>query len=83
MPTVVTPPAPPRPDPRLDTLVAALRVTGVKAAAGDPEPRVLIDSRVFKPGDLLDRASGLRLTTITPRALTFTDANGFEYEKKL
>jgi hypothetical protein len=82
-PAVVTPPAPPRPDPRLDALVAALRVTGVKAAAGDPEPRALMDNRVFKPGDLLDRASGLRLTKITPSTLTFTDANGFDYEKRL
>jgi hypothetical protein len=83
VPAVVTPPAPPRPDHRLDTLVTALRVTGVKAAAGDPEPRALIDNRVFKLGDILDRPAGLRLTKITPATLTFTDANGFDYEKKL
>ena len=71
------------PDPRLDALVTALRVTGVKAAADDPEPRALIDNRVCKPGELLDRSSGLRLTKITPHLLTFTDANGFVYRKSL
>jgi hypothetical protein len=77
------PPAPalPQRNPQVENLIDGLHVTAIKPSATDP--RAMWDDRVFKLGDVIDRASGLRLTKISASQLTFTDANGIEYDKKL
>ncbi len=78
--TVAPPPAtPPKPDERALRFVDAMRVAGVRLPG--PEGRVLMNDRVFKLNDTVDRSLGLKLTKITANLLTFTDANGVTYEK--
>ncbi len=79
-----TPPPPaepvaPRPDPAIHAFLDTLRVTGIRASATDP--KVLMNDRVFRRNDIVHPVLRLRLTGITTSTLTFTDPNGFEYEK--
>jgi hypothetical protein len=55
------------------------RVTGVRASATDP--KVLMNNRVYRLYDTVERALELRVTKITPRELQFTDARGYVYTK--
>jgi hypothetical protein len=72
-------PAPPKPEERVSKYVDAIRVAGVRSPG--PEGRVLMNDRVFKLNDTVDRSLGLKLTKISTNVLTFTDANGVTYEK--
>jgi len=77
------PPAPP-PDPRvlqkqLADLVEGFRVTGIRAAGNDG--RVLMNDRVFRVGDIVDRKHGVTLTGVTANSLTFADSNGQTYTR--
>lgn len=62
------------------TLVEALRVTGIRAAGN--ESRVLMNDRVFRLGDIVDHASGIRLVGATANTLTFEDETGATYTRK-
>jgi hypothetical protein len=42
---------------------------------------VLMNERVFRLNDTVDRELGLRLTGVQPDLLIFTDATGATYEK--
>jgi hypothetical protein len=72
-------PPPPETDERVHAFVESLRITGVKAA-GD-ESRVLMNERVYRLNDIVDRTLNLRLTKVDGSSLTFTDANGATYVK--
>lgn len=59
----------------LDTL----RVTASRPSETDP--RVLMNDRLFRLGDLVDRELGLRIKAIRPGELIFTDEAGREFTK--
>ncbi|HTZ19355.1 MAG TPA: hypothetical protein VMC06_00610 [Opitutaceae bacterium] len=74
------PPAPvPKHDARAQAFIEALRVTGIRASGSDS--RVLMNDRVFRLNDIVDRPLGLRLTGVAADQLTFTDPNGMVYTR--
>jgi len=74
------PPAPvAKPDERVHAFIDAIRVTGIRSSGGDS--RVLMNDRVYRVNDIVDRTLGLRLTKVEHDNLTFTDANGVNYVK--
>jgi hypothetical protein len=77
----VAPPAPAtaRPDPRAQTWVDTVRVTGIRPSGADS--KVLMNERVYRVNDVVERALGLRLTEVAADRLTFTDANGIVYTR--
>ena len=77
----VAPPvsAPPKSDERIHLFVDAIRVTGIRSSGEDS--RVLMNDRVFRVNDIVERNLGLRLTKVDPNVLTFTDSNGTLYTK--
>ena len=80
-PAVAPPPpaAEPKPDERIHAFVDSIRVTGIRSSGDDS--RVLMNDRVFRVNDIVDRGLGVRLTKVNPNSLTFTDANGATYVK--
>lgn len=56
-----------------------LRVSGIRAS--DTDPKVIMNDRVYRLNDIVDRTTQLRLTRIEASTLTFVDASGFEYRK--
>lgn len=79
-------PAPPKPvvlapvaNPRVYEFLETLRVSGIRASETDP--KVIMNDRVFRINDLVDRATQLRLTRVESSSLTFVDGTGFEYRK--
>lgn len=73
------PPAPPEPNPHVYVFLDRVRVTGVRVSATDP--KVLMNDRVFRLDDVVDRSLGVRITGISAETLTFTDAAGYVYTK--
>jgi hypothetical protein len=63
----------------IQTLVDALRVTGIRAAGNDS--KVMINERVYKLNDIVDRPNSLRLTNVASDGLMFTTPDGVTYEK--
>ncbi|HTJ78212.1 MAG TPA: hypothetical protein VL357_04385 [Rariglobus sp.] len=85
-PAVITPPQPVAPakpvaNPAVNTFVDAIRVTGVRISGQDS--KVILNDRIVRLNDYVDRSLGLRLTKITQTSLGFTDSSGFEYTKDL
>lgn len=74
------PAADPQPDPRVAAFVETIRVAGIRSS-GD-ESRVLMNERVYRVNDLVDRTLNVRLTKVETDTLTFADANGIPYVKK-
>jgi hypothetical protein len=74
-------PSPPRLDERAILFVDAIKVAGVRAAG--TESRVLLNDRVFRINEIVERNFGLRLSKVESNTLTFTDANGAVYVKHL
>jgi hypothetical protein len=64
---------------RVQAYIDGLHVTGARSAGADS--KALVDGHVFKLGDVLDKALGLRLTGVDPDHLTFVDAAGGTYVK--
>lgn len=73
------PPAPPQADPRVTAFVDTMRVSGFRSAG--PESRVLINGRVYKIGEIVERTFALKLSAASVDRLTFSDAQGFNYIK--
>ncbi len=67
------------PDPRIHVFVDALRIAGVKA--GGAESRVLMNDRVYRLNDIVERSLGVRLIKVETNSLTFSDANSVTYVK--
>ena len=88
-PPAVVPPTPvpgkpvvaavPVANPRVHEFLETLRISGIRVS--DTDPKVIMNDRVFRLNDLVDRATQLRLTKVEPSTLTFVDATGFEYRK--
>jgi hypothetical protein len=79
-----TRPAPPpapvaKPDARAQAFIDALRVTGIRASGSDS--KVLMNDRVFRLNDIVERTLGLRLTGVAADRLSFTDPNGLVYTR--
>ena len=68
-----------KPDERVHAFVDSIRVMGIRSS-GD-ESRVLMNDRVFRVNEIVDRGLDVRLTGVEPGTLTFTDANGVTYKK--
>ena len=66
-------------DERVSLFVDAIRVAGIRSSGN--ESRVLMNDRVFRVNDIVDRTFGLRLTKVEANSLTFTDAGGAVYIK--
>lgn len=77
--TPATSAAPRAPDERVAAFVEAIRVTGIRSSG--TESRVLMNERVYRVNDIVDRALGVRLIKVASDSLTFSDANGITYEK--
>ena len=73
------PAAPPKTDERVHAFVDAIKVAGIRSSGGDG--RVLMNDRVFRVNDIVERNLGVRLTKVEADALTFTDGNGAIYVK--
>lgn len=67
-------------DERVSLFVDAIRVAGIRPSG--TESRVLMNDRVFRINEIVERNFGLRLTKVEPNTLTFTDGNGAVYVKK-
>lgn len=63
----------------IQALVDALRVSGIRAAGNDS--KVMINERVYKLNDIVDRPNSLRLTKVASDGLMFTTPDGVTYEK--
>jgi len=83
-PAPVTPaPAagPARPDERIAHFVEAIKVTGIRSSGA--ESRVLMNDRVYRVNDTVERTLGVKLTKVEADQLTFADANGLVYVKSI
>lgn len=67
------------PDPRIIAFVDQIRVTGIRSSGDDS--KVLMNDRVYRVNDIVERILNIRLTKIAPEGLTFEDANGVTYTK--
>ncbi|MBW8782758.1 MAG: hypothetical protein JF609_05420 [Verrucomicrobia bacterium] len=85
VPVVVAPPAAevkpavPVANPKAEAFLETLHVTGVRMSETDP--KVIMNDRIFRLHDVVDRATGLRLIQVEPSSLSFTDASGYVYTK--
>ena len=75
------PAAPPRPDEKVSAFIGTLRVAGVRAMGDDS--RVLINDRVYRVNEVVDRNLGIRLVKVEPGSLHFVDGRGVTYVKHL
>ena len=64
---------------RIHAYLDALRVTGVRTSGASS--RVLLNEKVYRVNDIVDRNLALKLTGVETDFLTFTDATGTEYRK--
>jgi hypothetical protein len=80
-PIAAPPPAPAAREPELhiQLFVDAIRVMGVRSSGG--ESKVLMNDRVYRVNDIVDRKLVLKLVKVEPELLTFTDPNGMVYTK--
>jgi hypothetical protein len=68
-----------KPDERVAAFVESLRVTGIRSSGNDS--RVLMNEKVYRVNELVDRTLGVRLVKVGTDSLTFADANGATYVK--
>jgi hypothetical protein len=67
------------PELHIQLFVDAIRVMGVRSSGG--ESKVLMNDRVYRVNDIVDRKLALKLVKVEPELLTFTDPNGMVYTK--
>jgi hypothetical protein len=60
--------------------IEALRVAGIRAGTGT-DAKVLMNDRVYRIGDTVDHALGIKLTAVTSNSLSFQDASGAVYTR--
>jgi hypothetical protein len=73
--------APDAPDERVAAFVESVRVTGIRSSGA--ESRVLMNERVYRVNDVVERAMNIRLVKAAPDSLTFADSRGVTYVKRL
>ncbi len=74
-------PADMKPDERVFEYLDRLHVLGVRFSGENS--RVLMNDRLHRVNDLVDRQLGLRLVEVHPASLVFEDARGVRYTKNL
>ena len=85
MPAVAETPAPAAalppgtPDERVAAFVDSIRVTGIRSSGA--ESRVLMNERVYRVNDVVERNLGVRLVKAAADSLTFSDPRGVTYVK--
>jgi hypothetical protein len=70
-----------KPDERILDYIDRLQVLGVRSSGSDS--RVLMNDRVYRVNDIVDRGLGLRLIEAQSGRLEFEDARGVRYTKNL
>lgn len=78
-PPPAQPHGPPKPLPEVYAIIDALRVNGIRASTTDP--KVIMNDRLFRLNDVVDRVYGLKLIGITSTSLTFRDGFGATYTR--
>lgn len=73
------PPAPAKADERITVFVESIKVAGVRSSG--TESRVLMNERVYRVNDVVERNLGLKLVAVAAGALTFSDSSGATYVK--
>jgi hypothetical protein len=68
-------------DPRILAFLDNARINGIRIAADDA--KLLMNNKVFRAGDIVDRELGLKLTIIRSGELVFEDKRGTQYHKLL
>lgn len=69
-----------QPELKIQLFVDTIRVMGIRSSGG--ESKVLMNDRVFRVNDTVERTLGLKLIKVEPELLTFSDANGMIYTKQ-
>ncbi len=64
---------------QVQAFVDAVRVTGIRSSGADS--KVLMNDRVYRVNDIVDRALGVKLVRVESERLIFADADGMTYEK--
>ena len=72
-------PAARQPELHIQLFVDAIRVMGIRSSGG--ESKVLMNDRVYRVNDIVDRTLALKLIKVDPEMLTFSDPNGMIYTK--
>ena len=67
------------PDERVAAFVDSVRVTGIRSSGA--ESRVLMNERVYRVNDVVERNLGVRLVKAAADSLTFSDPRGVTYVK--
>jgi hypothetical protein len=67
------------PDERVAAFVDSIRVTGIRSSGA--ESRVLMNERVYRVNDVVERNLGVRLVKAAADSLTFSDPRGVTYVK--
>jgi len=70
----------PQPELKIQLFVDTIRVMGIRSSGG--ESKVLMNDRVFRVNDIVERTLGLKLIKVEPELLTFSDSNGMIYTKQ-
>lgn len=78
---VVATPSGPVANPAVHEFLEKLRVAGIRAS--DTDPKVIMNDRIYRLNDVVDRATQLRLIRVEASSLVFSDATGFVYRKSL
>ena len=68
-----------QPDPRVQSFVDAIKVAGIRSSGTDS--KVLMNDKVFRVNDIVDRSLNLRLIEVQADNLTFVDENSVTYVK--
>lgn len=68
------------PNPAISDWVSGVTITGVRTGE---RSKVLMNNRVYMPGDVVNYDFELKLTDVTPDRLTFQDTNGAVYHLDL
>jgi hypothetical protein len=67
------------PDNAVYAVIDKFQVTGIRSSGS--ESKVLMNDRVYRVNDIVDRNLGLKLIKVTSDSLTFVDRNGATYTK--
>jgi hypothetical protein len=78
-PAAETPAVNAKGDERVHAFVDTIRVTGLRSSGNDS--RVLMNEKVYRVNDIVERSLSIKLIKVDVDSLTFTDANGVQYVK--
>ncbi|HZP61520.1 MAG TPA: hypothetical protein VFB27_14445, partial [Opitutaceae bacterium] len=79
VPAAPPPLDPSKPDPKIAAYIDALQIAGVRITSAGG--KVLMNDRVYRQNDIVDRLLGVRLKKIEDDSLIFVDERGVTYTK--